>query len=99
MKITDTSRTIVDNLLLLKANIAKQLPECKIIISKPTYRNDNGKANLTVQHVNKHLSALNLNCIENDNINAQHLGRKGLHLNDKGKGRLALNFLKQLRRF
>ena len=96
---TDTSRTIADNLLMLKSNIAKQLPSCKIIISKPTYRNDDGKANLTMRNVNKHLGALELDCIENENINAQHLGQKGLHLNAKGKGRLALNFLRQIRKF
>ena len=37
--------------------------------------------------------------IENDNISSQHLGRKGLHLNPKRKGRLALKFMKQIRKF
>ena len=53
------------------------------------------KANLTIRNVNKHLSALQSECIENDNISSQHLRRKGLHLNAKGKSRLALNFMKQ----
>ena len=68
-------------------------------MSKPIIRHDNGKANLTIRNVNKHLSALQLECIENDNISSQHLGRKGLHLNPKGKGRLALNFMKQNQKF
>ena len=29
--------------------------------------------------------SLQLECIENDNISAQHLKQKGLHLNPKGK--------------
>ena len=42
---------------------------------------------------------LELEWIDNNNINAKHLGQKGLHLDPKGKGRLALNFSKQLRTF
>ena len=37
--------------------------------------------------------------MENDNISSQHLGRKGLLLNPKGKARLVLNFLKQVGKF
>ena len=96
---TNTSRKIIDDLLMLKRNILKQLPNCRVLVSKPTVRIDHGKANLTLRNVNKNLETLNLECIENGNISAQHLGRKGLHLNSKGKGRLALNFLNQIRKF
>ena len=68
-------------------------------MSKPIIRHDNGKANLTIRNVNKHLPALQSEFIENDDISSQHLGRKGLHLNPKGKGRLALNFMKQNQKF
>ena len=57
------------------------------------------RANLTIRNVNKYSSALQSECIENDNISSQNLGQKGMHLNPKGKGRLALNFLKQIRKF
>ena len=96
---TNTSRKIIDDLLMPKFNILKQLPNCRGIVSKPTIRIDHGKANLTLRNVNKHLETLNLECIANSNISAQHLGRKGLHLNSKGKGRLAVNFLNHIRRF
>ena len=96
---TNTSRKIIDDLLMLKSNILKQLPNCRVIVSKPTIRIDHGKANLTLRNVNKHLETLNLECIENDNISAQHLGRKRLHLNSKGKGRLTINFLNHIRKF
>ena len=92
-------RKLVDDLLMLKTNIAKQLPNCRIVLSKPTIPHDHGKANLTIRNVDKHLENLELECIVNNNINAEHLGQKGLHLNPKGKGRLALNFFKQLRKF
>ena len=96
---TNTSKKIVDHLLILKLNISKQLPSCRIALSKPIIRHDDGKVNLTIRNVDKHLSALHSECIENDNISSQHVGRKGLHLNPKGKGRLALIFLKQIRKF
>ena len=60
---------------------------------------ENGKANITIRNVNKHLLALQSECTENDNIRSQHLGRKGLHLNPKGSGRVTLNFMKQIRKF
>ena len=54
---------------------------------------------LTIRNVNKHLENLELECIDNNKINPEHLGHKGLHLNPKGKSRLTLNFLKQLWKF
>ena len=33
---TNTSRKIIDDLLMLKSNILKQLPNCRVIVSKPT---------------------------------------------------------------
>ena len=59
---------------------------------------DDGKAKLLIHNVNKHLSALQSEFIENNNIKSQHLRRKKYHLNPKCKGRLALNFLKQIRK-
>ena len=90
---------VIGDLVILKCNILQQLPNCRVIVSKPTVRIDHRKANLTLRNVNKHLETLNLECIVNGNISAQHLGLKGLHLNSKGKGKLALNFLNQIRKF
>ena len=96
---TNTSRKIIGDLLMLKSNILKQLPICRVIVSKPTVRIDHGKSNLTLRNVNKYLETQNLKCIENGNISAQHLGQKGLHLNSKGNGRLAISFLNHIRKF
>ena len=67
-------------------------------MSKPIIRHDDGKAHLRIRNDNKHLPTLQSECTENDNISSQHLGRKGLHLNPKDKGRLALNLLKQIQK-
>ena len=83
----NTSNKIVDDLLMLKSNISKKLPSCRIILSKLIIRYDDGKANLIIHNVNKHFSALKSECIENVNISSQHLGRKELHLNPKVKSR------------
>ena len=94
-----TKQVILDNLVILKCNILKQLPNCGVIVSKPTVQINHGKTNLTLRNVDKNLETLNLECTENGHISAQYLGQKGLHLNSNSKGRLALNFLNQIRKF
>ena len=84
---TKTFRKIIDDLLILKCHILKQLPNCRVIVSKPTVQINHGKANLTLCNVNKHLETLNLEYIENGNIrfnilvfniiSVQHLGFMG----------------------
>ena len=53
-------RKIVDDLLMLRTNISKQLRNCRIVLTKSTIRHGNGKANLTMRNVNKHLENLEL---------------------------------------
>ena len=66
-----------------------------MVLSKPTIRHNNQKANLVINNVKKDLQQLlQRECIENINISSQNLVRKGLHLNPKVTSRLALNFLK-----
>ena len=55
---TDSSGKIADDLLMLRTNISKQLPNGRIVLSKPTIRHDHGKANLTIRNVNKYLGNL-----------------------------------------
>ena len=43
------------------------------------------------------MGQLEVDFIDNVNIKEVHLGKKGLHLNKKGKNRLELNFLQKLR--
>ena len=92
-----TSQEIIKSLLNLKSFIAKKLPDCNIIISTPVKRTDDWKAMLTIKKVSEIACQLELNTIDNSNINENHLGRKGLHLNRKGTGRLVLNFLNKIK--
>ena len=48
---TNTSKKTVDDLLILKSNISKQLPSYRIILLKPIIRHDDAKANLTIGNV------------------------------------------------
>ena len=55
---TNTSKKVVDDLLILKSNISKQLPRWKIVLSKLIIRHDGGKANLTIRNINSSQKAL-----------------------------------------
>ena len=90
--LTKTSEAILVELLKLKTSIEDSLPGCKVIISNPTYRYDEPKICLTVLHLRKKLSNLETPHILNDNIKDGHIGKRGLHLNARGSGRLAVNF-------
>ena len=95
--VSKTSRQILDELLQLKQYIINTLPTCRVIVSRPTIRTDNGKAALTLSNFNKLLGQLEVDFIDNVNIKEVHLGKKGLHLHKKGKNRLELIFLQKLR--
>ena len=47
------SRTVLVNLLKLKALVKDSLPTCKVFISTPTLRTDGGKTQLTVSQLIK----------------------------------------------
>ena len=69
-----------------------------IVISRyihviPTYRNDNAKCSLTIKHLCDHILTLKLDIVDNSNICGAHLGKRGLHMNGKGIGRLAMNII------
>ena len=68
-----------------------------MIVSRPMIQTDNGKAALSLSNFNKLLGQLEVDFTDNVNIKEVHLGKKGLHLNEKGKNRLELNFLQKLR--
>ena len=88
-----TSRVTLDNMLSLKSFIENTLPQSKVCISNVVKRTDNGKATLTVNQVNEHMSSLQLDIFDNSNINVTGLNRGGLHLNETGTGKLTLNFI------
>ena len=77
----------------------EKLPDCEIFISSPALSSDNGKAMLTVNQLSNHLLQLNIDIVDNRNIISKHLSRKGLHLNESGSRRLAINILERIKKF
>ena len=75
------------------------LPSCIILISsEPIIRRDDAKASFTIKNLIDKLRKLNIKQIFNGNITTDHISKKGLHLNAKGTGRLALNITTNIRR-
>ena len=93
------SRTVQDNLLKLKALVRDSLPTCRVFISTPTLRTDDGKAQITARQLTKHLLQLKIDTIKNNNINVRHLGGKGLHLNQSGSNLLSKYFVNAIQKF
>ena len=60
-------------------------------------RVDDGKAALTVSKFNDRLRQLKLDTINNDNITAKDLGKRGLHMKEENIGKLAINLVKKFR--
>ena len=92
------SREILDKILKMKTYIQKKLPKCKITISIPIKRLDQGKGSLTISHLSKKFKDLSISIVDNSNIGAFYLNSGGLHLNDKGLGRLAINLKLKIRK-
>lgn len=85
----------IENLVMY---IKQFLPAVNITISSPTIRADNGKANLTVINLTSLIRNSSLDMLDNSNIHCEHLGKKGLHLNGQGTGRLAINTINLIRK-
>ena len=77
--------------------IEKSVENVKVIISQSILPTDNAKAQMTINNLNSKLSNLNILCMSNSNVKGEHLGRNGLHLKDRGNGRIALNIMNLIR--
>ena len=93
------SRIILDNLLKLKALVKDSLPTCRVFLSTPTLRTDDGKAQITVRQLTKHLLQLKIDAINNNKINVRYLGGKGLSLNQSDSNLLRKNFVNAIEKF
>ena len=92
-----SANDIANEIRCLKSFIEQKVPDVKLFVSCPVLRLDNKKANNILRELNILLkSAGKFVC--NDNVDSSCLGRKGLHLNLKGSGRLAINFISLMRR-
>ena len=93
-----SSGDIFNEIVELKKFVEVQVPGVKVTISCPIVRRDNNKANVKVIHIRAMLRTSGLHVITNDSIGYKLLGRKGLHLSEKGVGRFALNLIGYLKR-
>ena len=93
------SRTVLDIVLQLKALVKDSLSTCRVFISTLTLSTDDGKAQIRVRQLTKHLLQLKIDTINNNNINVRHPGGKGLHLNQSGSNLLRKNFLNAIEKF
>ena len=94
----NTSRETFEKNLKLETYIRKELPKCKITISTPIKRHNNGEASLTILHLSQKFKDLKILFLYKSSIGAFSLSSGGLHLNDKGLGRLAINLKLKIRK-
>ncbi len=91
------SSDIVKELIMLRKFVENNLPGSNVYLSSPVMRLDNQLANSSIRKINNELKNL-YNVIMNDKLDGHCLGRKGLHLNRRGSGKLAVNFITQMQR-
>jgi len=92
------AESIFKNLTNLVSYIKNILPSVNITVSAPIIGSDNGKANLTIINLASLIQKSGMDTMDNSNIHCEHLGKKGLHLNGKGTGRLAMNTINLIRK-
>ena len=86
-----TSWKILGKLLQLKTAVLDSEENCKVILSQPVTRVDDGKTGFTLLKLNSLLKELNISIVKNRNITVDHLGSKGLHLNPHRKAKFEMN--------
>ena len=97
--VNESSKVVLGKLLDLKKFIENTLPESNVIISDLITRADNGKTSLAVSKTNEHLHGFQMDIIDNRNITSNQLNKAGLHLNPRGLGKLAINFIRRIKKF
>ena len=76
-----------------------KLPNCQLYFSSPIVRFDDAAAAArVVDEINKRMRLLlTILLVNNSNIGYDEVGWKGLHLNDRGTRKLAVNFINILK--
>ena len=94
---SEDAAAIVDKLLILKQHINTILPNTVVCLSTPTLRFDNPRAGFVLKQVTGLMKQLDIEIVDNDEINASLVGKAGLHLNMKGAGKLATNYINKMK--
>ena len=69
---------ILDKPLQLKTAVLDSNKNCKVVLSQPMTRADDGKACLNISKPNDILEELNIPIVKNRNVTVDHLGIKGI---------------------
>ena len=93
-----SSDIILNEISKLKLHFESKLSGANVIISCPAMRIDNCKARLTIKHLISKIKHMKVKYMLNNNISENCLGRKGLHLNPRGTGRLVVNLISLIRK-
>ena len=94
-----TSREILDKLPQLNTAVLDSDENCKVILSQPMIRVDDGKAYSTILKLNDLLEELDIPILKDRNITVDHLESKDLHFNSHGTSRFAMNLKASIRKF
>ena len=86
-------------MLDLKKFIGNTSPESNAGISNLVLETDNGKVSYTVIKTNDCLHDLKLDIIDNGNKTSNELNKVRLLLTSRGLGKLAVNFIKRIKKF
>ena len=92
-----TSDDMYEGLVDLKSFAESKVTDIKVTFSCPIIRTDNTIAHAKQIQLKNRLKRSGLDIIENDGIDQDDLGRKGLHLKPSGSKKLAKNILNYLR--
>ena len=95
---TKSANAMFEELENLKKYVHNVLPDANVYLSTPTIRVDDQKANHALRDLTRTMIASCYDIIDNSNVVSEGVGKKGLHLNDKGSGRLALNYINLMKR-
>ena len=86
-------------MLDLKKFIKNTSPESNAGISNLVLQTDNDKVSYTVIKTNDCLHDLKLDIIDNGNKTSNELNKGRLLLTSRGLGKLAINFIKRIKKF
>ena len=94
---TKKAEDIYEEILELKRYTESLVQGITVVISCPIIRRDNNKANVKVIHLRSMLRTSGMEIISNENIDYPLLGKKGLHLSNKGVRAFAANMIGYLK--
>ena len=88
---------ILSEILELKRYAESLVPGICVVISCPIIRKDDSKANIKVVLLRSMLRTSGIDIISNENIDYHLLGKKGLHLSNKGVRVFSANLIGYLK--